>query len=278
MYNLEDILVVPDAHDSAHDHCKERFHLLGKYILKTQPKMIVLIGDFMTMDSLNAHDDNDTLNGKSKPTLKQDLESGNAALSIMFKYVNEYNALRKIQKKSRYTPEVVITLGNHDDDQGGTGRGRWDRYIQRNPELAGFKPISDLYQSYGIKTVPYGKFFKYGDIVFTHVPFTGGNQPITGMNVCRKALGAVFEKVVVFGHIHTPESLTVTANSGDRSQFSRTAICTGSFCPREDYTLPGPCGWGFNLLNLTVADGRYVSHKFTAYEELIAEFGTTVVE
>jgi predicted phosphodiesterase len=272
MTDIKRILVVPDAHDTYHDRDKERFHLLGKYILKNQPELIVLIGDFLTMDSLNAHDDNDSLNGKYKPTLKQDILSGTAALEATFKYINEYNALRGIQKKKRYQPQVVITLGNHDDDQGGTGRGRWDRYVQKNPELAGLKPISDLYQSYGIETVPYGKFFKYGDVVFTHVPFTGGNQPITGMNICRKALANVFEKVVVFGHVHTPESLTVTANSADRDEFSRTAICVGSYCPRESYTSPGPCGWGCNLVDLTLVNNRYVSHKFTSYEELLAEF------
>lgn len=272
LIEIENVLVVPDAHDSFADHKKERFDLLGKYILKTQPKLIVLIGDFLTMDSLNAHDQNDTLNGKQKPSLQQDISSGQVALETTFKYVKEYNELRGIQKKKRYTPRVVITLGNHDDDQGGTGRGRWDRFVQRTPELEGMTPISDLYHSFGIETVPYGKFFKHGDVVYTHVPFTGGNQPITGMNICRKALANVFEKVVVFGHIHNPETLTVTANSADRASFSRTAICAGSYCPPESYTLPGPCGWGFNLLDITMANGKFVSHKFTSYEELIAEF------
>lgn len=267
---IETDLVLPDMHDCYGDKDKLRFILAGLHILDLKPRKVISIGDFLTMDSLNAHDTKGTLGDKNKPSLRQDLNSGSKALDLLQAPVKAYNKKQREGKRAQYKPEWHITLGNHDGDQGGFGKGRWDRFVANNPELEGMTPITDLFESKGFKVTPYGEYLTVGDVAYTHAPFSAANKPLSGLNLERKAALANNARVLIFGHKHTPGFHVETVNNPFEENYGKVAICVGSCVEPESWTKPGPSAWGMNLVEVTYVNGKYSGHKFVSMIELIA--------
>ena len=92
------MVCIGDAHDSPDIPNKSRFRWMAEYIRQEKPDIVIQIGDFATLDSLNSHVGNETYGGKSKPTFMADMESFNNALGEM-----ELDGI-----------EHHVTLGNHE--------------------------------------------------------------------------------------------------------------------------------------------------------------------
>lgn len=101
--------------------------LMGRYALHVRPDTIVFIGDWWDMYSLNSYT-RGKLSHEGKRYL-EDIEVGNKGMELFWKAIDSYNARRKKNKKSQYTPRKIFCLGNHEE--------RIQRVIADNPHLEG---------------------------------------------------------------------------------------------------------------------------------------------
>lgn len=128
---MKDILIIPDCQTKP-GVPTQHLDWLGKYITKTQPDIIVNLGDFYDMPSLSSYD-----KGKGAIEGKRVHEDISFSKDALYKITKP---LRNMQKKgSSYDPQLVFNLGNHEQ--------RIERYTNNNPELLGL--IS--YDTLGIK-------------------------------------------------------------------------------------------------------------------------------
>ena len=95
------VLAIGDAHDGPRI-AKDRFRWFGRLAAETRPDVIVQIGDFLSLDSLCRYEGNDTLKGKAKPSLKDDLDSFKEALQQQ----NSYFASALKQQNDAFTQKL----------------------------------------------------------------------------------------------------------------------------------------------------------------------------
>lgn len=192
---MSDILVVGDCHVKPEQDLS-RFSLLSKYIQDSLPDYIVIIGDFVTLESLSAWD-NDKRQLMEGKRYEADMQAGNEALNLMFAGVKNYNAKARQHKKKMYNPTIIYTEGNHED--------RLRRYLEKSPEFHGFVNIQDdLHLSErGIDFYGYGGIASIDDVHFTHIPH-GVAGPISGKYTLQR-VSDFYQANMVFGHIHRLE-------------------------------------------------------------------------
>ena len=138
-------LVIPDT------QCKEGVPLdhltwAGKYIVDKKPDVVVMIGDFSDMESLSSYDvGKKSFEGRR---YKVDIETAQKAMTLLLTPLWEFNAKAKKNHEARYTPRLVLTLGNHED--------RISRVIESDPKWDGVVSLKDLkYEEFGWEVVPY---------------------------------------------------------------------------------------------------------------------------
>lgn len=178
------LLVVGDAHvKDGQDH--SRFSLLSKLIWDTRPDVLLIMGDFVTLECLSAWDKDKrkVMEGKR---YQREIEAGNEALDLIDSY--------KRRKRKGWGMQKVFIMGNHED--------RLRRYLEYDPTFAGYVDISkDLrLPQRGYTVIPYGEYHYANGIGFTHIPFTKVG-PISGVDITRKATMVNVESHV-FGHTH----------------------------------------------------------------------------
>lgn len=190
---MSKILVVGDVHDEV-GYSKERFHVLGKFIVKEKPDYVVLMGDFLTLDSVSRHNKGKPLLAEGK-RLMMEIQSGKDSINIIDSYINKYNDNRKKLKKKTYEVNKIYIYGNHED--------RLVSYIHENPQIEGIIDSNDILEcsNNGWTIVPYRETYYIYDVGFTHIPMNGANQPISGKYVCKRAL-ELYDTHIVFGHTH----------------------------------------------------------------------------
>jgi len=121
-----DHLVIFDMQVTPHSNLKQ-LAPIGKYIVDHQPEVIVVIGDWWDMFSLNSYD-----KGTKKAEgarYSEDIKAGLTAMQRMLSPMWEYNDHRRDMKKVQYRPEMHFTIGNHEE--------RIKRHINANPHLDG---------------------------------------------------------------------------------------------------------------------------------------------
>ncbi len=157
------ILVIPDTQvkpDVPTDHLE----WIGKFIIDKQPDVIVQIGDFADMQSLSSYD-------KGKKSFEgrrytKDVEAVIAAQEILFKPLKDLQKRQKKNKKEVYKPELIMTLGNHDE--------RINRAINNDAVLDGVISISDLqYEEFGWEVSPFLDVVIINGVAFSHYFPTG---------------------------------------------------------------------------------------------------------
>lgn len=124
---LPEHFVIPDT------QCKEGIpfdHLeaAGNYIVDKQPGTIIHLGDHWDMPSLSSYDKRGSKYFEGKRYL-QDIDAGLEGMERLLKPLNEYNAMRKRNKKRPYRPRMVFIPGNHED--------RVLRAVNSDPRLEG---------------------------------------------------------------------------------------------------------------------------------------------
>lgn len=137
---------------------------IGRYIVDKKPDVIVHIGDFADMPSLSSYDV-----GKKQfegRRYRDDVQASIAGMERLFAPINDYNAKAKRNHEKRYTPTLVLTLGNHEQ--------RIVRATEDDPKLDGTISISDLhYEDFGWQVYPYLEPVVIDGIAYCHYFVTG---------------------------------------------------------------------------------------------------------
>ena len=211
-------LVIGDTHIEANEDL-DRFKILGKFIIHKQPSTIILLGDFLSLDSLSAWD----LNKRAKMEGRRfsaELSTGREAVELMMQPLAKLRNLQRIQKRKIYSPRLIYILGNHED--------RWYRYLDTHPELMG---VVDLYKDLGFKKykwelIPYREYAYVDGVCFTHAIMNGVNQPASGLSLMNNA-AKNHEQSVIFGHVHKLAIASDTRQGEKPTQI--LSICAGCY-------------------------------------------------
>lgn len=188
----KNILCIGDCHITDGQDLS-RFDLAATLIMAEKPEVVVLMGDFLTLNCLSAWD-------KDKRKLMEgrrfslEIDAGNEALDKLTSKVRAAAKRSRKGKKKPYSPQWIYLEGNHED--------RLTRYFERDPTFEGFVslPAALKLTERGITFVPYREYWWCNDIGFTHIPFGKGRE-IGGLDITRKAQQVVV-KSTVFAHTH----------------------------------------------------------------------------
>ena len=180
-------LVIPDCQVRTGvntDHLEQ----IGNYIVDKKPDVIIQIGDFADMPSLNSY-----TKGKREAEgqrLARDIASVTHAMERLLKPIHDYNRTAEV----KYSPEMHLTLGNHEY--------RIEREIDENPKLERMFSLDDLgYSEFGWKVHEFLKVAKIDGVEYAHY-FTSGNmgRPVTSA----AALLRERQNSAIMGHVqHT---------------------------------------------------------------------------
>ena len=96
---MNKILVVGDAHVSTEENLN-RFEYANALIMEKRPEVIVLMGDFITLNCLSFWD-KDKRKSMEGRRYQEEIENANKALDLMFKGL--YDELMEARKKKEET-------------------------------------------------------------------------------------------------------------------------------------------------------------------------------
>lgn len=239
---IPDVQVTPDT---PNDHLV----WISKYIIDKKPDVIVQIGDFADMESLSSYD-------KGKISFEgrrynRDVEAANTAFKILNSQINKYNNRQRKNKKKLYSPEMHLTLGNHEN--------RIDRAISENPILEGTISTEDLcYKEMGWVVHDFLKPVVIDGLHYCHYFYNRqSGRPLSGENIMLRLKNVGFSFVQGHQQIYTPGIREL--NNGERH---RGLVCGACYLHAEDYRGPqaGNEWRGVFLLN-EVENGDYVLNE-----------------
>lgn len=180
------VLIIPDYHATP-GFDNRRAGYIGNYIADNRPDVIVCLGDFADLPSLNEAarrgEGNRAFEGSR---YAKDLAANEDALERLH---------NPFARRSGYNPRLVMLGGNHEHFI--------ERAIDLSPRLEGTISLDDLgYEDYGWRVYPFLKTFCLGGWAFCHF-FPSGNmgRPISGKHIA-SSLVAKNHMSSVVGHNH----------------------------------------------------------------------------
>jgi len=242
------VLAIGDAHDDPHIP-KDRFRWFGRHAAAMKADYVVQIGDWATLDSLNSHIPNETLQAKQKSPFFDDLISLNDS-------VREFeNGL------GFYECKKVITLGNHE-------RRAW-LFEDQNPESAGLLtgPLLSTFHAKGWETHDYGTIFYLGGVGFVHAALNRLGKTYGGKNAENTIANDAVHDIVI-GHSHVARQIR-QPKLGPYNHV--TVLNLGCALPDghvEDYARDSLSGWTWGVYELFIRGGHIESAKFVSMLEL----------
>lgn len=244
---------IGDAHDGP-GIPKDRFRWIGSYVRDTKPDLVNQIGDLFSLDSLCRYDANDTAAGKLKPTFKQDMASGRAALAAFDEGAGPYNV------------EKHVELGNHED--------RIWSFMNRTPEMVSMldETIYTILGDFGWSYSPYGAFHFVGGVGFVHVPLNRLGKPYGG-KTAENQIGNDALHDIVFGHTHH-ERKHKAVKVGSHNWV--TILNLGCALPDghiEKYVGHGTAGWSYGIYDLTIENGKISNTQWVPMAWLEETYG-----
>lgn len=216
---------------------------IGRYLVEKKPDTWVLIGDFADMPSLSSYDvGKKSFEGRR---YRADVAATHAAMDALLSPLWDYNKQAAKNHKARYTPNLHLTLGNHEH--------RINRAVNDDPKLEGTIGIDDLrYEQYGWRVHPFLEVVVIDGIAYSHYFVSGAmGRPIG----TAQALLTKKHQSCVAGHQQGFQ--IATAHKADGSRI--TGIINGSTYEHdEDYLGPqGNKHWrGFTMLH-DIKDGQF---------------------
>lgn len=181
------VICIGDTH--AHpEYSNERFKALGQFCAEEQPDVIVQIGDWADVSSLNTHGSKLELEGAR---WKDDVEVTLDSLDAF---------MQPIQRRKKKMPHRVITLGNHEH--------RVNRWLAQEPRFLGTMSVQDLgFERFGFQVFPFGREATVAGFQFVHHlgSNTGRAAAINSPSNGVKSVGVS----TVVGHSHTTQLLPV---------------------------------------------------------------------
>lgn len=240
---LRTVLAIGDLHADPRQNLR-RCTWLGRLIAERRPQHIVQIGDFGSWDSVSAHEAKGSAGANARPSLDQDFEAVNGALSRMQR-----------EQPDDYRPIKDVTYGNHED--------RIERYQNLNAELGQHLSLrrDELFARYGWRTRAFGEHRYIGGVAFTHAPLNGVGRPYGGKTGSMRA-GNDSMVDIVHGHDHL-RTLATIPKTGGRGVVQMMSIgCALEWGWKEPYARLGPGGWWWGAVELTVGGGHIFSANF----------------
>lgn len=164
---------------------------IGRYIVEKKPDVLVCLGDFADMPSLSSYD-----RGKKSFEGRRylaDIKSSHEAMEALLGPIHEFNLNAKRNKAKQYHPQMVLTMGNHEN--------RIDRAVNLQPELEGVLDTAHLnYYNYGWDVFPFLEVVHVDGVAYSHY-FTSGvlGRPVTSS----RALLTKKHQSCVMGHVQT---------------------------------------------------------------------------
>jgi hypothetical protein len=247
------VTAIGDLHDDPKIE-KDRCYWLGRHAAEVGSDWLVSIGDWSTLDSLNAHIPNDTLQAKQKNPFTDDMASLALSLNMMEEGLGSHK------------PRKHIVMGNHE-------RRAWT-YEDHHPEMAG-QLVGELTLSFeerGWSWSEYGEFFFLGGVGFVHAALNRLGKTYGGKNAEQTiANDAVFD--IVIGHSHSGR--VWRAPKIGPSQFVNV-VNLGCALPNghiEDYAKHSTTGWTWGAYDLLIRGGHIESASFISMPELERRYG-----
>lgn len=235
-------VVIPDVQIRPGDDTKF-LTAIGNYIVEKKPDVVINIGDFADMSSLSSYDvGTKAFEGRR---YKADIEASKSAMADLLRPLYEYNAKAKRNHKERYTPRLVLTLGNHEY--------RIQKAVNSDPKLDGTIGLDDLgYAEAGWEVYPYLQPVVVDDIAYCHYFTTG----LLG-RPCSSAIVQLSKKHMscIAGH---QQGLQIhTGHKADGTRLT-SVICGSCYEHNEDYLGPqGNKHWRGILVLHEVLNGEF---------------------
>lgn len=234
--------IIPDV-QAKPNHDTTYLRRIGLYAVDKRPEVIVCIGDFADMPSLSSYDvGTKSFEGRR---YRDDIQSAHSAMEHLLSPIWEYNAKAKRGHRERYSPRLVLTLGNHEQ--------RINKATNNDPKLDGTIGITDLkYEEYGWEVHEFLDVVVIDGVAYSHY-FTSG---VLG-KPCVSAQAQLARKHMscIAGHQQGFQVATGYRADGKRL----TSIIAGS-CYEHDEDYMGPQGnnhWRGCLMLHNVEDGQF---------------------
>lgn len=235
---------------------------LGRYIVDKQPEVIIQAGDFADMFSLSSYDVGRKAGEGAR--YEKDIEAAKRGMQVLMQPILDYNERQARAKKKQYKPELLLTLGNHEN--------RINRHVNNYPVLDGRLSTDDLgYADFGWKVFNFLEVVERHGIAYSHYfPRNANGQ------VVQTHRGAPSARVQVqreqqscsSGHLQGV-SYHVQQLRGRRHQ----GLIAGSFyMHEEDYLSPqGTAYWRGVIMKYQVDQGNY-DPLFVSLEYLLKKY------
>lgn len=207
------IVVIPDTQVKP-DVPTEHILAAGNYIAEHRPDVIVVIGDWWDMPSLNRFGSPLELDGRR---VKEDIDCGNEAMDLF---------LSPFKDLSDYSPRMVFTTGNHDPQV------RIPRVLEELPHLEGLlvDNTNEFLEERGFEVYDFLEVVNINGIRFSHYfqnPHSAKKSPLSGaIDTMLKNAGFSF----VQGHTQTYKSGKHYLGDGTK----RLGIVAGSFYQHDE--------------------------------------------
>jgi hypothetical protein len=243
-----------DPHDGPTIPDKSRFYCAGRYAAEHRLPLIGCIGDMLTLDSLCRYERNETLRGKAKPSFKQDMASGKAALAALNEGLGDWK------------PEKHVTLGNHED--------RIFSFTNNHPEMEHMleENVHTILQDAGWTYSPFGAIHYVGGVAFTHAPLTTMGKPYGGRH-CENQIGNDSVTDVVFGHSHRRVEKSLWKLGGQKITVLNLgcSLPPGHVEPYAKHSL-GDGNWDYGVYDITIQSGHIRKAHWIPLEELLISY------
>lgn len=216
---------------------------IGQYVVEKKPDKLICLGDFADMPSLSSYDvGKKSFEGKR---YSKDIDASHRAMQAFLTPLWEFNTRAKKNKEKQYHPEMILTLGNHEN--------RINRAVNDDAKLEGILSTDALgYVGYGWTVHDFLDVVVVDGIAYSHY-FTTGlmGRPVTTAQAClsKKHMSCI--------QGHQQGLQIATAYKADGA--SITSIIAGSCYEHdEDYmSSQGNKHWrGFLMLH-DVHDGEF---------------------
>ena len=260
----ERVLFIGDLHqDPRHPHRIDVLAWAARFGSDRKVGRVVQVGDWGTFDGASFHDKNDTLRGRLKPTIKQDLDNQKDSLATFH-----------ANKGADWNPKLDITLGNHEN--------RIHRFENANPETAGMfsNELETNFAQFGWQTRPYGEVMFIQGVGMSHHPTNGAGRAFGGKTGPQRAANELTSSFIS-GHTHAFQHYT----SGKIGMVSGVDVMeVGCALPQgevEDYAVHSINNWWHGLVVADLMGGRIVSSEavdMMAIRDRYSDDGADVVK
>lgn len=253
--DIRRVLVIPDRHnDPRHPHRLAATTWIARFGSEVRPDDVVCLGDAGTFDSVSRHNRDDTIKGRYKPPIRDDLD----------------NHLQSLQAFERgrapdWKPRKKKARGNHEH--------RLWLYEDENPAAAGTHTLAyeqHLLQ-FGWQERPYGEIFYIGDVGFTHAPINGMGKPMGGVTLGNRA-GALLTQSLVHGHTHQRGHYDAKKHGMVDSISVLQCGCAMPWGEVESFAMTSPTGWWWGVVLLTIQGGVITDENWISMLTLRARY------